>query len=431
MFSRSLGLLLTIFIFSFILPVVFVNISVLVSPNIDPAIKTYLSRYGSVEVYVVYDRPLSNCLWRFGTLCISKYNVTSESELSVLSSKAFSVWSYLGKPFNLSYIYIRSLSLSELKDMIDYKRYVVGATYPAVRVKDFSVAIIDTGIDYTHPDLKDSIVRLVSVTVRHVNGSPVEASSPDEALEIDEVCRAKLGVSCFYDEVGHGTFVAGIISGSGVGCNGSIRGLAPYTPLVIVKAFQEATTSVDLILDALKWVYDNADKYRIKVVIASWGIYGATTGFDPISLVIDYLYISKGIITFVASGNEGRAPFTLTIPSGSKYAVVVGSWNPIDREPSKFTSCGTTTSGMVKPDFCGVGEYVLSTTPMGYGVGAGTSFANPMVAGLFIQYLQLYYSKYGEFPTRFELEEYFSRRIIWSLSGNKDVVCGWGVPTLP
>ncbi|MFE0515852.1 S8 family serine peptidase, partial [Streptomyces sp. NPDC058964] len=141
--------------------------------------------------------------------------------------------------------------------------------------KGVTVAVIDTGVDGTHPDLRDRITDSANFS-----------DSPDAV-----------------DHVGHGTHVAGTIAGSGAASNGARKGIAYDAKLLNVKVLGDHGTGSDSgVIAGMEW----AARHGAKVANMSLGG-GPTDGSDPESRAVDELTARYGTLFVVAAGNEGGA----------------------------------------------------------------------------------------------------------------------------
>ena len=194
-----------------------------------------------------------------------------------------------------------------------------------------------------------------------------------------------------YDDNGHGTFVAGVASGSGALSAGKFSGIAPKSNIVSLKALNglgEATA--DKILNAMEWVYINHKEFDIKIVCMSFG--SDPLGFnDPIMAGADALW-REGIVVVAAAGNSGPEFQTIKSPGVSSQIITVGGFddNRIDIdsydesffEIADFSSRGPAFS-RYKPDLVAPSVDIVSCgKDKPYTVLSGTSVATPMVAGL-------------------------------------------------
>jgi minor extracellular serine protease Vpr len=153
------------------------------------------------------------------------------------------------------------------------------------------VAVIDSGIDYDHPDLGGCFGRGCRVT----NGYDLVGDDYDEE-ESDPAWQPVPHPDADPDDcVGHGTHVAGII-----GANGGIRGVAPGVTFGAYRVFGcSGATSTDVMLAAMERVYhDGAD-------VLNMSIGEARNGWPqgPVAEAASRL-VRKGIVVVAAAGND-------------------------------------------------------------------------------------------------------------------------------
>ena len=194
-----------------------------------------------------------------------------------------------------------------------------------------------------------------------------------------------------YDDNGHGTFVAGVCSGSGALSAGKECGIAPKSNIISLKALNGAgEATADKILNAMEWVYLNHKEYNIKIVCMSFG--SEPLGFnDPIMSGAEALW-REGIVVVAAAGNSGPEYQTIKSPGVSSQIITVGGFddNRIDGdtfdgsffEVAEFSSRGPAFS-RYKPDLIAPSVDIVSCgINKPYTKLSGTSVATPMVAGL-------------------------------------------------
>ncbi|WP_161965153.1 S8 family serine peptidase [Ornithinimicrobium cerasi] len=220
-----------------------------------------------------------------------------------------------------------------------------------------TVAVLDTGVDAEHPDLADAVV-----AAEDFSGT----GSPD-------------------DVYGHGTHVAGIVTGNGAASDGAIVGVAPDAVIMNGKVLDDFGSGSDSqIIAGMEWAATGG----ADVVNMSLGLPGGyTDGTDPLAMAVDELSAAHDVLFVIAAGNEG-AYGTVTTPGSAALALTVSAVDSAD-QPTGFTSRGPRSDGGAKPDIAAPGEEILapmvgypteSTEP--YLSASGTSMAAPHVAGV-------------------------------------------------
>jgi thermitase len=210
-----------------------------------------------------------------------------------------------------------------------------------------AIAILDTGIDQSHEDLKTKIAR-------NVNFSSARS---------------------FDDDYGHGTHVAGsaaAATNNGIGVAGTCPKCALYNVRVIDSNGQGTW---DQIAQGIIWAADNG----AKVISMSLG------GPDPsatLEAAVDYAW-NAGAVVVAAAGNDGTT--TQFYPAAYTHAIAVAATTSSDTRAS-FSNYGSWV------DVAAPGENILSTAPdhanaiwlygVKYGTLSGTSMATPHVAGV-------------------------------------------------
>ncbi|AWW43653.1 hypothetical protein DN051_43220 (plasmid) [Streptomyces cadmiisoli] len=218
------------------------------------------------------------------------------------------------------------------------------------------VAVLDTGVDRTHPDLAGQIAATRSFV-------------PDETVD---------------DADGHGTHVASTIAGTGSASDGKEKGVAPGARLHIGKALDNSGSGQDSwVLAAMEWA---ARDQKAKVVSMSLGG-GPTDGTDPLSTAVNTLSAETGALFTIAAGNSFRN-FTVGAPGAADAALTVGAVDSADALAG-FSSRGPRVGDFaVKPEITAPGVDVLAArSQLAPGEGfyttmSGTSMATPHVAGV-------------------------------------------------
>ena len=263
---------------------------------------------------------------------------------------------------------------------------VVGADVAAEKAwgitrgsKNIVVAVIDTGIDYNHPDLKNNMW----VNDKEIPGNGID---DDGNGYIDDIYgwNAALKNGNPMDGNDHGTHCAGTIGAehnNGIG----VAGVMADVQLMAVKFLTDSGSGS--LADAIVAI-DYATKMNVDIMSNSWGGGGFSQALeDSIKAAND-----KGILFVAAAGNDSsnndsRASYPATYQVDN--VISVASHTAQDTV-SSFSNFGKRTVHVAAP-----GSNVYSTTPKnGYKVFSGTSMATPHVSGV----LGLLLSETGRLP---------------------------------
>jgi subtilisin family serine protease len=242
------------------------------------------------------------------------------------------------------------------------KRIGAEAAWSVSRGAGVLIAVIDTGVHLTHPDLKGQLVPGTSVV-------------DDKGAE---------------DSHGHGTLIAGIAAAS-TGNSEGIAGVAPEAKILPIRVFdQQGNANSRRVANAIKFAVDAAASRRAKLVLnlsfvgpsqmspAAGERPGPILGDEAVRKAIADA-ASGGAAVITAAGNEGSSTTAFDAPPG-KGIIVVGA---SDREDkcAPFTNYGP---GL---DILAPGVGVMSTfwnpneNRAGYANTDGTSMAVPFVSG--------------------------------------------------
>ncbi|MGK5671891.1 S8 family serine peptidase [Micromonospora sp. URMC 106] len=233
--------------------------------------------------------------------------------------------------------------------------------------KGVKVAIIDTGIDDTHPDLAGTVVS----ERNFIPAGRPGGGTPDDAK----------------DGHGHGTHVASIVTGSGAASDGRYRGVAAGVDLAIAKALDDNGGGTDSeIIAAMEWAAGPQDAAIVSMSLGG----GATDGTDPLSLAVNDLTAEHGTLFVIAAGNDGPGAGTVAAPGAADAALTVGAVDANDQLAS-FSSRGPRLGDFaIKPEITAPGVNTVAAraagTTMGtplndrYTAASGTSMATPHVA---------------------------------------------------
>ncbi|MFB7116094.1 S8 family serine peptidase [Streptomyces sp. NPDC056291] len=226
--------------------------------------------------------------------------------------------------------------------------------------KGVKVAVLDTGVDTAHPDLK---------------GQVIESKNFTKAADAT-------------DHFGHGTHVASIVAGTGAKSGGKYKGVAPEAKILNGKVLDDTGSGDDSgILAGMEW----AVQQGASVINLSLGGYD-TPEIDPLEAEVNKLSAEKGVLFAIAAGNEG--PQSIGSPGSADAALTVGAVDGNDKL-ADFSSTGPRTGdGAIKPDVTAPGVDITAAAakgsiidkevgenPAGYLTISGTSMATPHVAG--------------------------------------------------
>ncbi|GAA4590321.1 type VII secretion-associated serine protease mycosin [Actinoplanes octamycinicus] len=209
-----------------------------------------------------------------------------------------------------------------------------------------TVAVIDTGVDASHPDLAGRVLTGYDATTDQVGGST--------------------------DPQGHGTHVAGTVAalaGNGIG----VAGVAPDVRILPVRVLGANGEGYDSdTAEGVVWAADHgADVINMSL--------GGTSQSSALTSAVAYAR-SKGVVVVAAAGNERQKGSPTSYPGADPGVIAVAATDSADRVAS-YSNAG----GYV--DVAAPGSAILSTYPTalassGYASMSGTSMASPHVAAL-------------------------------------------------
>ncbi|MFG3365149.1 S8 family serine peptidase [Streptomyces sp. NPDC048156] len=222
--------------------------------------------------------------------------------------------------------------------------------------KGTKVAVLDTGVDTDHPDLKGRVAESKNFT-----------DSEDAG-----------------DHQGHGTHTTSTVGGTGAASDGKKRGVAPGTSLLNGKVLNDSGSgATSWIIAGMQWAVDQG----ADVVSMSLGNPAQTDCTDPMATATEELaQSSKNTLFVIAAGNTGPGNNTVSSPGCAPSVLTVGA---VDRDDStaSFSSRGPAYgSHTLKPEITAPGVDISAAAAGGRGVYAyqsmsGTSMATPHVAG--------------------------------------------------
>jgi subtilisin family serine protease len=250
-----------------------------------------------------------------------------------------------------------------------------------------TVAVIDSGVDFSHPDLNGHVI---AVNVNQLANSPT-------------------------DGYGHGTHVAGVIAGQDAA--GQYVGIAPGANVVSVKVSDDSGATYESdVLRGLQWTSQNRTNYNIRAINLSLSAsvpQSYTT--SPIDAAAEFLW-HQGVTVVTSAGNLGTSNDAVWYaPGNDPLVITVGCLDDNQTVASGddslcvISSRGTTEDGFAKPELVAPGRKILS--PLASGINgqavvlaqefperisadghhirlSGTSMAAPMVTGAVALLLQ-------------------------------------------
>lgn len=230
--------------------------------------------------------------------------------------------------------------------------------------KNVGIGVLDSGV-FLHPDIKNRVAGFKDFVY---------------------------GGILPYDDSGHGTFVCGVLSGSGAMSDGRYRGIAPDAKLYVGKVLEKnGDGDYDRLIEGLEWLLENKESFQLKVINISVGSKKntekdkITQREEAVSRLIEKAY-KMDVIVVTAAGNFGPASGSLSVLGEGRYAVSVGCHdgeykfaNTIMCED--YSGRGPTRFLMKKPDIVAPGTEIVSCGLNGYTTKSGTSMATPLVSG--------------------------------------------------
>jgi serine protease AprX len=264
------------------------------------------------------------------------------------------------------------------------------------------IALIDTGVHAASPDLAGRIVTGLANPASK-SGAPVD-------------CINFSGETGCDDSYGHGTFMAGLIAGTGTQSGGTFTGEAPGAQIINLKiAGADGSADVTKVLAAIQWVVSFRTSYKGSATTAPISVLNLSLGtdstdsyrHDPLNLAVERAWRS-GIAVIVSASNRGPDGGTIDKPGDDPLVITVGAGDDrgtpavSDDVMPDFSGRGPTHApdSIAKPDIIAPGARVVSLRSPGstietnipsdptsdlvntpYRRGSGTSMATAVTSG--------------------------------------------------
>jgi serine protease len=231
--------------------------------------------------------------------------------------------------------------------------------------EDILVAVLDSGIDYLHEDLAESIYMNSNESQNNIDDDKNGFVDDVKGYNFNGFSNGIYNQDTM-DYFGHGTHIAGII-GAKRDNHVGIIGLNAFIKILNVKFLDSSGRGSQL--DAAAAIRYSADM-GVKVINCSWGYYKYTSVMKE---AIEYA-LSKGAIVVAAAGNSSS--ILIEYPAGFEGVLSVASVDLSFRR-SSFSSIGSHI------DFSAFGQTIYSTLPNNnYGYKSGTSQSAAVLTGI-------------------------------------------------
>jgi serine protease AprX len=249
------------------------------------------------------------------------------------------------------------------------------------------VAVLDTGLDSTHPDISKSVLR--NVKLADLQGANlVEFLPPANVEKLPDTDQLS----------GHGTFVGGIIAGTGASSGGKYAGYAPKAKLVGLSAGDHSLFNV---LAGFDYILSHPE-LNVRVVNCSFSANTTYDENDPVNVATRMLY-DRGVNVVFSAGNAGPGMHTLNPYAAAPWVISVGALDERGRL-AEYSARGDFGSRTFRPTLSAPGTSIVSLRASGtnltgttglpadvkglsaaeipyYTTASGTSFSAPAVAG--------------------------------------------------
>lgn len=249
------------------------------------------------------------------------------------------------------------------------------------------VAIIDSGIHYTHEDFEHTNIETGFNTSNNTNNTN--------------------------DMLGHGTFVASTIAAT-TNNNKGIAGLCSKATIIPIKCFEDSKdTDLSLII---KGIYCAVDDYHCDVINLSLG---TETDSQFLRDAVNHA-VNSGTIVVAAVGNDGKS--TINYPAAYNNVVGVGSYNENGEHASFSQYNNSVYVSAPGAELVGAGRVKTKPfTDQSYVIGGGTSYSTPIVSAAAIMLKQ-----FDNNATNSQFMDLIKRSSVDAGQQGYDIFYGWG-----
>lgn len=275
-----------------------------------PELKTW-------ELIVKYSGDISSIAQELDMIVVplqNEYAIITIREDRIDRLSAFEEIEFIEKPKRLFYTVNEGRTASCINPLQTAQYNLFG--------KGVLIAIIDSGIDYSHPDFRneDGTTRIIDLWDQTIPGNPPEGyqigtlytkEQINAALEVRNMGE-RLSMIPSTDLSGHGTHVASIAAGNGRASNGRYRGVASQSELIIVKlgiSVGDSFPRTTQLMQGIDFVVRRAIQLNMPLVInLSFGNnYGAHNGLSLLETYISDIANRWKMNIVIGTGNEGTA----------------------------------------------------------------------------------------------------------------------------
>ncbi len=315
----------------------------LFNKKIDPILKDVLNRnlYSKHRVLIKYNNIKESIEKKIkSNKCKVIFNIESVNCLcAVLSNKA--IKSIIELP-EVKYVCLDELAFLCGKNvLLSNGVYTQGSKSELLSEKGFTgkgigIGIIDSGV-YPHPDLVNPTNK-IKYFMDLVNN-----------------------LSYPYDDNGHGTFISGVVSGSGTSGKAKDRGVAINSHIAMIKAFNSSGRGyISSTLYSLETLYGLIAEYNLKVICAPFEV---ITMNSFILDLYDKLFTSfkdKKVVVVVPSGHNEASEDTIKGIAISNKVLTIGGMNTHSYYSISPYSCCGSNKVLHKPDFMAASDNIMS-----------------------------------------------------------------------